>query len=176
MTEKSPLNIFEYKMTRWDEFCVIKLIGDLAEIIQVEDLVQCTRSIYQEFVQSMVQPGEMVGAIAASSIGEPCTQMTLNTFHFAGVMSKNVTLGVPRFKELIDVSKNIKTPSVTMHLQPPFHRSEALATAFANSVRYTMLGDMVEGSEILYEPDPWRTEVAEFRRRFGASGTDAADD
>lgn len=42
MTQKSPLNIFEYKMTRWDEFCVIKLIGDLAEIIQVEDLVQCT--------------------------------------------------------------------------------------------------------------------------------------
>ena len=41
-------------------------------------------------------PGEMVGAMAAQSIGEPATQMTLNTFHFAGVSSKNVTLGVPR--------------------------------------------------------------------------------
>ena len=45
----------------------------------------------------MVFPGEMVGALAAQSIGEPATQMTLNTFHFAGVSSKNVTLGVPRY-------------------------------------------------------------------------------
>lgn len=45
-----------------------------------------------------VQPGEMVGALAAQSLGEPATQMTLNTFHFAGVSSKNVTLGVPRLK------------------------------------------------------------------------------
>jgi len=44
------------------------------------------------------QPGEMVGALAAQSLGEPATQMTLNTFHFAGVSSKNVTLGVPRLK------------------------------------------------------------------------------
>ena len=45
----------------------------------------------------MATPGEMVGAMAAQSIGEPATQMTLNTFHFAGVSSKNVTLGVPRY-------------------------------------------------------------------------------
>ena len=52
----------------------------------------------------------MVGSIAAHSLGEPATQMTLNTFHFAGVSSKNVTLGVPRLKEIINVAKNIKTP------------------------------------------------------------------
>ena len=60
--------------------------------------------------------GEMVGIIAAQSIGEPCTQMTLNTFHFAGVGSKNVTLGVPRLKEIIDCSKNVATPSLTVPL------------------------------------------------------------
>jgi DNA-directed RNA polymerase II subunit RPB1 len=54
--------------------------------------------IESRFLQSIVHPGEMVGAIAAQSIGEPCTQMTLNTFHYAGVSSKNVTLGVPRLK------------------------------------------------------------------------------
>ena len=54
----------------------------------------------------------MVGMIAAQSIGEPTTQMTLNTFHFAGVSAKsNVTRGIPRLKELIHVSKNIKSPS-----------------------------------------------------------------
>ena len=62
------------------------------------------------FDQSLSQPGEMVGSIAAHSLGEPATQMTLNTFHFAGVSSKNVTLGVPRLKEVINIAKNIKTP------------------------------------------------------------------
>ena len=61
-------------------------------------------------------PGEMVGALAAQSLGEPATQMTLNTFHYAGVSAKNVTLGVPRLKELINISKKPKTPSLTVFL------------------------------------------------------------
>lgn len=61
-------------------------------------------------------PGEMVGALAAQSLGEPATQMTLNTFHFAGVSSKNVTLGVPRLKEIINISKRPKAPSLTVFL------------------------------------------------------------
>uniref|UniRef100_A0A3B4BCA3 DNA-directed RNA polymerase subunit n=1 Tax=Periophthalmus magnuspinnatus TaxID=409849 RepID=A0A3B4BCA3_9GOBI len=59
---------------------------------------------------------EMVGALAAQSLGEPATQMTLNTFHYAGVSAKNVTLGVPRLKELINISKRPKTPSLTVFL------------------------------------------------------------
>lgn len=58
----------------------------------------------------------MVGALAAQSLGEPATQMTLNTFHYAGVSAKNVTLGVPRLKELINISKRPKTPSLTVFL------------------------------------------------------------
>ena len=49
-------------------------------------------------------------------MGEPATQMTLNTFHFAGISAKNVTLGVPRFKEIINVSNNIKTPSLKIFM------------------------------------------------------------
>lgn len=58
----------------------------------------------------------MIGALAAQSLGEPATQMTLNTFHYAGVSAKNVTLGVPRLNELINITKNPKTPSVTIYL------------------------------------------------------------
>ena len=72
--------------------------------------------IEAKFQQAQVQPGEMVGALAAQSLGEPATQMTLNTFHFAGVSAKNVTLGVPRLKEIINVSKRPKTPSLTIFL------------------------------------------------------------
>ncbi len=72
--------------------------------------------IETRFQQAKTQPGEMVGPLAAQSIGEPATQMTLNTFHHAGVSAKNVTLGVPRLKEIINVSKNPKTPSLIVYL------------------------------------------------------------
>ena len=67
--------------------------------------------IVWRFSQSLVAPSEMIGCVAAQSIGEPTTQMTLNTSHFAGVSAKNVTLGVPRLREIINVAKKIKTPS-----------------------------------------------------------------
>ena len=73
--------------------------------------------IKTRFEQAIVNPGEMGGPIAAQSLGEPATQMTLNTFHNAGISSKNVTLGVPRLKEIINVAKNIKTPSLKIYLQ-----------------------------------------------------------
>jgi len=68
--------------------------------------------IREKFLSAIVHAGEMVGSIGAQSMGEPATQMTLNTFHNAGISSKNVTLGVPRLKEVINVAKTIKTPSL----------------------------------------------------------------
>jgi DNA-directed RNA polymerase II subunit RPB1 len=61
--------------------------------------------------KAVCDPAEMVGTLAAQSIGEPATQMTLNTFHYAGVASKSVTGGVPRLKEIINVAKEIRTPA-----------------------------------------------------------------
>ena len=75
--------------------------------------------VKNKFLTAQAHPGEMVGALGAQSIGEPATQMTLNTFHFAGVSAKNVTLGVPRLKEIINVSKKPKTPSLTIFLRGP---------------------------------------------------------
>lgn len=61
----------------------------------------------------------MVGALAAQSLGEPATQMTLNTFHYAGVSAKNITLGVPRLQEILNVSRKPRTPSMTVFLMGP---------------------------------------------------------
>jgi len=80
-----------------------------------------------KFNQSLVNPEEMCGTLAAQSIGKPATQMTLNTFHYPGVSSKNVTLGVPRLKETINVATTIKTPSLTVYLQPELSVSAELA-------------------------------------------------
>lgn len=63
-----------------------------------------------KFLQTLANPGEVIGTLAAQSIGQPATQMTLNTFHFAGVSGKNVTLGVPRLTEIINVAK-VNRPS-----------------------------------------------------------------
>ncbi|CCJ29412.1 unnamed protein product [Pneumocystis jirovecii] len=70
----------------------------------------------EKYIKSKVEPGTAVGAVGAQSIGEPGTQMTLKTFHFAGVASMNVTLGVPRIKEIINAAKIISTPIVTCKL------------------------------------------------------------
>ena len=79
--------------------------------------------MYTKFMHAMVDAGEPVGVLAAQSVGEPSTQMTLNTFHFAGRGDMNVTLGIPRLREILMVaSQNIKTPSMTIPFLP--HVSE----------------------------------------------------
>ena len=73
--------------------------------------------IQSKYNKARIEPGSTVGALGAQSIGEPGTQMTLKTFHFAGVASMNVTLGVPRIKEIINASKFISTPIINAVLE-----------------------------------------------------------
>jgi DNA-directed RNA polymerase III subunit RPC1 len=80
---------------------------------QLETFMQ---TALKKFEKASVPPGEAIGACGAQSISEPGTQMTLKTFHFAGVSSMNVTLGVPRLKEIINASKAISTPIITAKL------------------------------------------------------------
>jgi DNA-directed RNA polymerase III subunit RPC1 len=79
-------------------------------------LTEFFKLVWKKYTKAMVAPGEAVGAVAAQSIGEPGTQMTLKTFHFAGVASMNITLGVPRIKEIINNTKTISTPIITAAL------------------------------------------------------------
>jgi DNA-directed RNA polymerase II subunit RPB1 len=105
----------------------------------------------------------MVGALAAQSIGEPATQMTLNTFHYAGVSSKNVTLGVPRLKEIINVARQIKTPSLTVYLKPHCARDHEAAKVVQCAIQRTTLRDVTAATEIWYDPDPLNTVIEEDR-------------
>ncbi len=81
-----------------------------------------------------------MGAVGAQSIGEPGTQMTLKTFHFAGVASMNVTLGVPRIKEIINAAKNISTPIISCKLVTC--DSEASARIVKGRLEKTLLGEV----------------------------------
>ena len=76
------------------------------------------KAYYLKYIKSLVHPGENVGTIAGQSVGEPSTQMTLNTFHLAGHGAENMTLGIPRLKEiLMTTPTNIKTPNMTVYFK-----------------------------------------------------------
>lgn len=117
--------------------------------------------IESRFQQAQANPGEMVGALAAQSLGEPATQMTLNTFHFAGVSSKNVTLGVPRLKEIINISKKPKAPSLTVFLTGGAARDAEKAKNVLCRLEHTTLRKVTANTAIYYDPDPQRTVIAE---------------
>ena len=102
----------------------------------------------------------MVGMIAAQSIGEPTTQMTLNTFHFAGVASKsNVTRGVPRVEEILSLTENTKNPSVTIYLKEEDKFNREKAQNIMTVIEHTKLRDIVTSCEICYDPDEMTTLI-----------------
>ena len=109
--------------------------------------------VQERFLQHRVCAGEVVGALAAQSVGEPATQMTLNTFHYAGVSSKsNVTRGVPRLKEIINVSKRPKTPSLTVYLKEQYTNDSEAAKSVQSLLEHTTLRTVTERTEIWYDP------------------------
>jgi len=113
---------------------------------------------------SWAQPGEQVGIIAAQSIGEPATQMTLNTFHLAGVAAKSgMTRGVPRLKEVFKVTKSPKATSLNISLKPEFRDDKEKAREVAQDLELTMLRDIVRTVGLYYDPNEDETIVAEDR-------------
>jgi DNA-directed RNA polymerase II subunit RPB1 len=116
------------------------------------------------YKKAIVAPGEMVGMIAAQSIGEPTTQMTLNTFHFAGVASKsNVTRGLPRIEEILSLSENTKNPSCTVYLFPSEEQDQENAKTLMHKLEYTKLRDIVDTVKICFDPDDLHTLIEEDR-------------
>ncbi len=95
-----------------------------------------------------VEPGEASGIVAAQSIGEPGTQMTLRTFHFAGVKERDVTLGLPRLIELVDARKQPATPSMDVFLDEETRKSNEKAIRVANQIRFTKVINVVDKAEV----------------------------
>jgi DNA-directed RNA polymerase III subunit RPC1 len=101
-----------------------------------------------------IEPGSAVGAVGAQSIGEPGTQMTLKTFHFAGVASMNITAGVPRIKEIINAAKTVATPIIRVLFADPF--DEVAARVVKGCVERTRMGQALP-STLLPHPAPSAT-------------------
>ena len=119
-------------------------------------------NIVLKFKSSIIHPGETVGVIAGQSIGEPTTQMTLNTFHLAGVGSKsNVTRGVPRIEELLRLTKNPKNPSLTIYLKKMEESNKEKAIKYSNMIEFTRFIDVVKSIQIYFDPNDRSTFIEE---------------
>ena len=108
--------------------------------------------IETKFNEAIVSPAEMCGVVAAQSLGEPTTQMTLNTFHNAGNSQHNVTLGVPRLQEILDVKKDIKTPSMEIYLKPEFSTPELARSVARPEIVRMSLRAITECTGVYYDP------------------------
>ncbi len=110
--------------------------------------LEACRLTVEKYEASLVEPGEAVGVVAAQSVGEPGTQMTLRTFHFAGVRERDVTLGLPRLIELLDARKEPTTPAMEIYLDEEYRSSAEKAQEVARSIIFTRLASVVEDSYI----------------------------
>jgi len=100
------------------------------------------KETWKEYKKTRVESGESVGLVGAESIGEPGTQMTLNTFHFAGVAEMNITVGLPRIIEILDARKTIKTPMMEIYLKKPWNTGKNIKQ-LALSIKETKLKDIL---------------------------------
>src|SRR3989344_8731046 len=88
------------------------------------DAKKVLERLESRYLASKINPGEAIGIITAESFGEPSTQMTLRTFHFAGVAEAQISLGLPRLIEIFDARKEIATPLMEIYLKPPYNKDE----------------------------------------------------
>ncbi|MHB1493121.1 MAG: DNA-directed RNA polymerase subunit A'' [Thermoplasmataceae archaeon] len=100
--------------------------------------------VVSEIKKRQVDPYEAVGIIAAQSIGEPGTQMTMRTFHFAGVREVNVTLGLPRLIEIVDARRTPSTPTMTIFLKPEFEKDEEVTSRVVKEIENTSIIDICD--------------------------------
>lgn len=119
-----------------------------------EELGKLILKVKKAYDRAKVEAGEAVGTVAAQSVGEPGTQMTMRTFHYAGVAELNVTLGLPRLIEIVDARKNISTPTMSIYFEKEHISNqddpEEYVRKFANKIGKSTINDILKDFNINY--------------------------
>jgi DNA-directed RNA polymerase II subunit RPB1 len=128
------------------------------------------KRVTDAFFKGIAHPSELVGILAAQSIGEPATQMTLNTFHYSGQggITKVVSQGVPRLKELLSASSHIKTPIMDIRVDPSISGDASSVNMLLNEIEVTRLRDIVTETSVYYDPSDAMTGVGEDKKFIDA--------
>ena len=115
-----------------------------------EGVEKVCKKALELYEKAKVEPGQAVGIVTAQSIGEPGTQMTLRTFHFAGIRERNVTLGLPRLIELVDARKKPVTPTMDIYLEESYKKSKEKAIKVAREILHTKISALISSTETDY--------------------------
>ncbi|MBC7100270.1 MAG: DNA-directed RNA polymerase subunit A'' [Methanobacteriales archaeon] len=132
-----------------------KLILEMARVVEEkqlddDELNELINRAHRAYERAKVEEGEAVGTVAAQSVGEPGTQMTMRTFHYAGVAELNVTLGLPRLIEIVDARKKISTPTMDIYFEEDKRDDEEFVRKIANKIGKSTLNDVLKKFNINY--------------------------
>lgn len=151
MDERAHKTVF--KLALYNVFSPKRMI--LEYMLSKEKFDQIIDYIVLNFEKNIIEPGEAVGIIAASAAGEPLTQMNLNSFHQSSVARMTSTVqGVPRMKEIFSVSKNLRTPQMTIYLAEGVRKKKEVAHKISSNLKHTTFGEIRERINIYYDPNP----------------------
>ncbi|MEM1922684.1 MAG: DNA-directed RNA polymerase subunit A' [Nitrososphaerota archaeon] len=133
---------------RYEELMPVSVVEELSAAclgqgVPKSALESVFSTAYRVYLQSLVESGDPVGIIAAQSLGEPGTQLTLRTFHFAGVREQSILVGLPRLIEIIDARRTPSTPMMNVYLKPPYNQDPKLARKVANKLQFISIADIV---------------------------------
>jgi len=142
------------------------LIHEIAEAserhkLKVKELEELVDEIKKAYQRAGVENGEAVGTVAAQSVGEPGTQMTMRTFHYAGVAELNVTLGLPRLIEIVDARKKISTPTMAIYFEENYGTDEEFVRKIANQIGKIVLNDILKDFNVNYAEMSMTVEIDE---------------
>jgi len=131
------------------------LIHEIAQAAQRHDLDddeldELVKRVKKAYERAKIEAGEAVGTVAAQSVGEPGTQMTMRTFHYAGVAELNVTLGLPRLIEIVDARKKISTPTMAIFFEDEYRNDEEFVRTIANQIGKSTMNDILQDFHINY--------------------------
>ncbi|MCH8914541.1 MAG: DNA-directed RNA polymerase subunit A' [Thaumarchaeota archaeon] len=152
---KDEVNTLTKKYTKTFNPRLISLVTDALQNsgLSKEGAEIVSKKALLLYNKAKVEPGQAVGIITAQSIGEPGTQMTLRTFHFAGIKERNVTLGLPRLIELVDARKNPVTPTMDIYLEKDYKKSREKAIDVARNILQTKVSALLVDSETDYSTE-----------------------
>ncbi len=161
--------IYEFIKSEYDIELPFSLIEKIVKVkkemgLKKRDTKKLISKVVEIYRRRMVDPYEAVGIVAAQSIGEPGTQMTLRTFHYAGVAEMNVTLGLPRLIEIVDARREPSTPMMEIYLREDIKNDEDMVKEVAKKIESTEIIDVadvitsVADMAIIIQPDPKKME------------------
>ena len=162
MDIKKVVSVVKKKKADFPE-SIIEEIAEASERhnLKVKELEKLVDEIKKAYDRAEVEKGEAVGTVAAQSVGEPGTQMTMRTFHYAGVAELNVTLGLPRLIEIVDARKKISTPTMAIYFEEEYGTNEEFVRRIANRIGKIVLNDIIKDFNVNYATMSMTVEIDE---------------